>query len=126
MTRYVLAILMLYPSLGWAGGEGIIRWCPPPKCIRLVGDSGITCRDCPIAPEQCSPCVNGCTDNVCNDDSRIDDDGLPWMAIDAMEDGYTCWATSAGGYCDIGYAWSCDREWCSDTDDVFWRPTVAP
>lgn len=84
---------------------------------------GLCYTPCKLAPPDCLPCIDGCTDNVCNDEPIVDEDGLPVTASASMDAGVACRATEAGGECDNGYAWACDDAWCADTDGGQWRVT---
>lgn len=65
----------------------------------------------------CLPCVHGCnSDGVCNDEPYTED-GLPIVSYEYDE----CSLHEVGGTCDDGaYEWTCGRDWCVDTFEVYW------
>lgn len=97
----------------------------PLKCRRRDG----TWYDCsgykkPPNNENCTPCLYGCVDNECSSAPLVNDEGMPWSAIEAVELGEKCYTgsddRSTYGACTNDYQWICDNLSCYDSDEVIW------
>lgn len=75
----------------------------------------------------CSPCVNGCKDDVCQD-VPFEPGELPFAAQQAELAGDTCTVAEADGVesgtCSRGYAWDCMDSTCTDSTGLSWWADV--
>ena len=130
MTRIITFIAALAPLAAIASpSQDLAHHCVPyePRqclCWTSPDKIGEHCIVRAPVPQGCEPCLNGCDSRgECIDAPFADEDGFPIVTPGECSivelDGIVLGACT-------GYGWTCDAEWCSDTNGMHWRTPATP